>query len=75
MLNGNKSSSIRAVIAATIVGLVLSVAALSSERNVSAVFVTDAASAPVAPMIERFDYFPSNFAAPTGEIEALPTQF
>lgn len=79
MLNRNKSSSIHAVIAAAIVGLVLSVAALNSERNVSAVFVTDAVSAPfatpVAPTPASFDYFPSHFAAPTGEIEALPTQF
>jgi hypothetical protein len=79
MLNTNKSSNIRTAIATAIVGLVLSVAVLNGERNVSAVFVSDAVSAPVASSVAdtsaAFDYFPSHFAAPTGEIKELPAQF
>lgn len=79
MLNTRKSSNLRTVIATAIVGLVLSVAVLNGEKNVSAVFVADAVSAPVAipaaAPSDGFDYFPSHFAPPTGEIEALPPQF
>ena len=71
--------SIQTIVSAVALSVLLSLIVVDGERQHAAVYAADAVSAPAttsfAAASDEADYFPSHFAAPTGEVEDQPPTF